>query len=449
MFQRILIANRGEIALRVLRACREMDIEAVCIFSEADRGAPYLDLADRAVCIGPAAAAKSYLDVSRIMSAAAVTDCDAVHPGYGFLAENAHFAEVVNASGMTFIGPSPHAIRTLGNKTAARKLATESGVPLLPGTTENVETEEEAREIARDIGYPVIIKAASGGGGRGMRVAHNEAALVSGYTQAKTEAGAAFKDDSVYIEKFLENPRHVEVQLIADSHGNVVYCGERDCSMQRRNQKLVEEAPCPVLDAEQRKAIGECAVRLARAAGYVTAGTAEFLMDSTTGQFYFMEVNTRIQVEHPVSELVTGIDLIRAQIMAAAGQRLPFTQDDIVLRGHAIECRINAEDVDANFRPSPGKIQGIFIPGGRGVRWDSHVTAGYVVPPNYDSMVGKLIVHGDTREEAITIMRRALKELRVEGIPTTVPLHLRIMNDGNFQSGAVHIHYLERTLLKS
>jgi len=449
MFQRILIANRGEIALRVLRACREMDIEAVCIYSEADRGAPYLDLADKAVCIGPGAAAKSYLDVSRIMSAAAIADCDAVHPGYGFLAENAHFAEVVNASGMTFIGPSPHAIRTLGNKTAARKLATESGVPLLPGTTENVETEEEAREIARDIGYPVIIKAASGGGGRGMRVAHNEASLVSGYNQAKAEAGAAFKDDSVYIEKFLENPRHVEVQLICDSHGNYVYCGERDCSMQRRNQKLVEEAPCPVLGPEQRKAIGECAVRLAKAAGYVTAGTAEFLMDSTSGQFYFMEVNTRIQVEHPVTEMITGIDLIRAQIMAAAGEKLPFTQKDVKIHGHAIEVRINAEDVEANFRPSPGKIVNLFVPGGRGVRWDSHVKAGYVVPPNYDSMVGKLIVHGATREEAISIMRRALKEIRIEGIPTTVPLHLRIMNDGNFQSGDVHIHYLERTLLKS
>jgi len=449
MFQRILIANRGEIALRVLRACREMDIEAVCIYSEADRGAPYLELADKAVCIGPGPAGKSYLDVSRIMSAAAITDCDAVHPGYGFLAENAHFAEVVNDSSMTFIGPSPHAIRTLGNKTAARKLATESGVPLLPGTTENVETEEEAREIAKDIGYPVIIKAASGGGGRGMRVAHNEASLVSGYNQAKVEAGAAFKDDSVYIEKFLENPRHVEVQLIADSHGNTIYCGERDCSMQRRNQKLVEEAPCPVLNAQQRKEIGECAVRLARAAGYVTAGTAEFLMDAKTGQFFFMEVNTRIQVEHPVSEMITGIDLIRAQIMAAAGEKLPFTQEDITITGHSIEVRINAEDVDANFRPSPGKITNIFVPGGRGVRWDSHVQAGYVVPPNYDSMIGKLIVHGKDRAEAISIMRRALKEIRVEGIPTTVPLHLRIMNDGNFQSGDVHIHYLERTLLKS
>jgi acetyl-CoA carboxylase biotin carboxylase subunit len=448
MFQRILIANRGEIALRVLRACKEMDIETVCIYSEADRGASYLDMADESVCIGPGPAGKSYLDISRIMAAAAITDADAVHPGYGFLSENAHFAEVVRASGMAFVGPSPEAIRLLGNKTQARKLATEHKVPLLPGTTENVETEEEAREIAREIGYPVIIKAASGGGGRGMRVAHNEAALVSGYTQAKTEAGAAFKDDSVYIEKFLENPRHVEVQLMADSHGNVVYCGERDCSMQRRNQKLVEESPCPVITPAERAAIGESAVRLAKAAGYVTAGTAEFLMDSKTKQFYFMDVNTRIQVEHPVTEMVTGFDLIKAQIMAAAGLELPFKQSDVKIRGHSIECRINAEDVDANFRPSPGKITNIFIPGGRGVRWDSHVCAGYTVPPNYDSMIGKLIVHGDDRPQAIAIMRRALRELKVEGIPTTVPLHLRIMNDGNFQTGDVHIHYTERTLLK-
>jgi acetyl-CoA carboxylase biotin carboxylase subunit len=448
MFQRVLIANRGEIALRVLRACAEMGIETVCVYSEADRGASYLDMADEAICIGPGPAAKSYLDISRIMAAAAISDADAVHPGYGFLSENAHFAEVVRASGMTFIGPSPESIKMLGNKTAARRLATEHGVPLLPGTTQNVETEEEAREIAHNIGYPIIIKAASGGGGRGMRVAHNEAALVSGFNQCKAEAGAAFKDDSVYIEKFLENPRHVEVQLIADQHGNVVYCGERDCSMQRRNQKLVEEAPCPVLTEKDRAAIGEAATRLARAANYTTAGTAEFLMDAKTRQFFFMEVNTRIQVEHPVSELVTGVDLIKAQIIAAAGEKLPFTQSDIKLRGHAIECRINAEDVAANFRPSPGKITSIFIPGGRGVRWDSHVTAGYTVPPNYDSMVGKLIVHGDDRPQAIAIMRRALKELKIEGIPTTVPLHLRIMDDRNFQSGDVHIHYIERTLLK-
>lgn len=447
MFQRVLIANRGEIALRVIRACKEMDIGTVAIFSEADRGAPYLDLADHAICIGPAPAAKSYLDISRIMSAAAIADVDAIHPGYGFLSENAHFAEVCRSSGIKFIGPSPECIRGLGNKTAARKLASESGVPMLPGTTENVETEEEARTIANEIGYPVIVKAAAGGGGRGMRVAHNEAALVSGFVQAKTEASAAFKDGSVYIEKFLENPRHVEAQIIADAHGNVVFCGERDCSMQRRNQKLVEESPCPVLTEDDRKRVGDAAVALCRKAGYTTAGTVEFLMDAEHN-FYFMEVNTRIQVEHPVTELVTGFDLIKAQILAAAGQKLPFTQKDVAQKGHAIECRINAEDPAADFRPSPGRIDAIFPPGGPGVRWDSHVQAGYVVPPNYDSMIGKLLAYGKTRADAIKTMKRALGELRIEGIKTTIPLHLRIMNNGNFRSGDVHIHFLEKTLLK-
>lgn len=447
MFKRVLIANRGEIALRIIRACEEMDIQSVCIYSEADRGAPYLDFCDRAICIGPGPAGKSYLDISRIMSAAAIADVDAIHPGYGFLAENGHFAEVCRSSGITFIGPSPETIELLGNKTSARNLATKMGVPLLPGTTENVETEDEAREIAHEIGFPVIVKAAAGGGGRGMRVAHNEASLISGFSQAKAEAGAAFGNDAVYIEKFLENPRHVEVQIIADSHGNVVYCGERDCSMQRRNQKLVEEAPCPVLSPEERKAVGESAVRLCKGAGYVTAGTCEFLLDASTKQFYFMEVNTRIQVEHPVTEMVTGIDLIKTMMLAAAGEPLPFTQDDIQINGHSIECRINAEDPKNNFRPSPGKIESIFIPGGRGVRWDSHVKAGYVVPPNYDSMVGKLIVHGSTRKEALSIMSRALNELRIEGIQTTVSLHQEIMRDAHFARGDVHIHYLERNLL--
>ena len=447
MFQRILIANRGEIALRVLRACKEMGIGTVAIFSEADRDAPYVDMADEAICIGPALSAKSYLDISRIMSAAAIADVDAIHPGYGFLAENAHFAEVCGTSGITFIGPPVECIRLLGNKTEARKLATETGMPLLPGTTENVENEEEAREIAAEIGYPVIVKAVSGGGGRGMRVAHNEAALNTGFVQAKTEAAASFKDDSVYIEKFLENPRHVEVQIIADKHGNTVYCGERDCSMQRRNQKLVEEAPCPVFTEEDRARIGEAAAKLCSAAGYVSAGTVEFLMDADKN-FYFMEVNTRIQVEHPVTEMVTSTDLIQAQILAAAGEKLPFTQEDIEIRGHSIECRINAEDPSMDFRPSPGKIEAIFPPGGLGVRWDSHAHAGYVVPPNYDSMIGKLIVYGKDRPEAIRIMKRALHELGIEGIKTTIPLHLKIMNNANFQSGDIHIHFLEKTLLK-
>ena len=447
MFNRILIANRGEIALRVVRACRELDIETVCIFSEADRNAAYLEMADEAVCIGPAPSTKSYLDISRIMSAAAITDVDAIHPGYGFLSENAHFAEVCRSSGIAFVGPSPECIRTLGNKAEARKLATVQKVPLLPGTTEPVETEEEAREIAREIGYPVIVKAVAGGGGRGMRVAHNEAALVSGYTQARTEAGASFKDDSVYIEKFLENPRHIEIQIMGDRFGTIVYCGERDCSMQRRNQKLVEEAPSPALSPQDRERIGEAAVRLCKAVGYVSAGTCEFLL-APDGNFYFMEVNTRIQVEHPVTEMVTGFDLIKAQILTAAGEKVPFTQEQVKICGHAIECRINAENPDADFRPSPGLITALFVPGGPGVRWDSHVYAGYTVPPNYDSMIGKLICYGTTREEAICTMRRALKEMKVEGITTTAMLHLRIMNDPGFQRGEVHIHYLEKTLLK-
>ncbi|MCK6438828.1 MAG: acetyl-CoA carboxylase biotin carboxylase subunit [Planctomycetes bacterium] len=447
MFERVLIANRGEIALRVLRACKEMAIGTVCVFSESDRGAPYLDMADEAICIGPGPARQSYLDISRIMSAAAIADVDAIHPGYGFLSENAHFAEVCRSSGITFIGPSPETINKLGNKTHARQLATEAGVPLLPGTTENVESEEEAREIANQIGYPVIIKAAAGGGGRGMRVAHNEAALITGFVQAKTEAAAAFKDDSVYIEKFLENPRHVEIQIIGDKHGNVVFCGERDCSMQRRNQKLVEEAPCPVFTPDDRAKMGAVAVKLCELAGYHTAGTCEFLVDKDKN-FYFMEVNTRIQVEHPVSEMVTNTDLIKAQILAAAGKKLPFTQSDIKISGHSIECRINAEDPAANFRPSPGRIEALFPPGGPGVRWDSHVMSGYTVPPHYDSMIGKLIVHGKTRMDAIRTMIRALKEMRVEGIKTTIPLHLTIMNNANFQSGDVHIHFLEKTLLK-
>ncbi len=447
MFKRILIANRGEIALRIIRAARELGIESVCVFSEADRGAAYLQLANRAICIGPAPAVKSYLDISRIMSAAAVADVDAIHPGYGFLAENAHFAEVCRSSEIAFIGPPTECIRLLGSKTAARRLAIEHSVPLLPGTTENVESEEEAKEIAKEIGYPVIIKASAGGGGRGMRVAHNEAALISGFSQAKTEAAAAFKDDTVYIEKFLENPRHVEVQILGDEHGNVVACGERDCSLQRRNQKLVEEAPCPVLDSKQREDLHHSAIRLCKAAGYSSAGTVEFLLDSKSGQFYFMEVNTRIQVEHPVSEEITGIDLIKAQIKVAAGEKLGFSQADIKYQGHAIECRINAEDPDADFRPSPGTIKRLFLPGGPQVRWDSHIQAGYTIPPHYDSMIGKLIVHAPTRDEAILTMRRALKEFKADGIKTTCKLHSRIMKDKHFKEANVHIHFLEKSFL--
>ncbi|KAA0217662.1 acetyl-CoA carboxylase biotin carboxylase subunit [bacterium] len=446
MFSKILIANRGEIALRVIRACRELGVRCVCVFSEADRGAPYLDLADEAICIGPAPSAKSYLDISRIMSAAEISDVDAIHPGYGFLSENAHFAEVCRSSGIAFIGPSPESIRLLGNKTSAREVAGRVGVPMLPGVKENVDSEEQAIEIANNIGYPVIIKAAAGGGGRGMRVAHNEIALVQGFLQAKSEAAIAFKDDSVYVEKYLERPRHVEIQMIVDSHGNFVYCGERDCSLQRRHQKLVEEAPSPIMTADLRRKMGEAALTLAKAANYVTAGTCEFLVDSKNN-FYFMEVNTRIQVEHPVSELVTRTDLIRAQILAAAGEKLPFSQSDVEVRGHAIECRINAEDPDNDFRPCPGKITRVFIPGGPGVRWDSHIEAGYTIPSNYDSMVGKLLVFAPDRMQAITRMKRALQEMRIEGIKTTVPLHLRIMSDKRFIDGTVHTSYIEKELL--
>ncbi|MCA8911355.1 MAG: acetyl-CoA carboxylase biotin carboxylase subunit [Planctomycetes bacterium] len=446
MFSKILIANRGEIALRIIRACREMGIKSVCVYSEADRDGPWLEQADEAYCIGPGPSNKSYLDISRVMATAEVSDVDAIHPGYGFLAENAHFAEVCESSGISFIGPSPEAIRLLGNKASARDLAVKSKVPLLPGTKELVEDEKEAIEIANDIGYPVIVKAAAGGGGRGMRVAHNEIALVNGYMQARTEAATAFGDDGVYIEKYLERPRHVEIQIISDSHGNYVYCGERDCSLQRRHQKLVEEAPSPVLTPELRQKMGETAVRLCKAAGYVTAGTAEFLLDKN-GDFYFMEVNTRIQVEHTVSELVTRTDLIRAQIMAAAGEKLPFTQEDVEVRGHAIEVRINAEDPDNGFRPSPGTITDLFIPGGPGVRWDSHIKVGYTIPPTYDSMVAKLLVFADDRPQAIARMRRALGELKIEGVKTTTPLHQRIMNDGQFIKGDVDTGYIENVLL--
>ncbi|MBK8206027.1 MAG: acetyl-CoA carboxylase biotin carboxylase subunit [Planctomycetes bacterium] len=446
MFSKILIANRGEIALRIIRACREMGIKAVCVYSEADKHGPWLDIADEKYCIGPAPSIKSYLDISRIMAAAEVADVDAIHPGYGFLSENAHFAEVCQSSGISFIGPSPEAIRLLGNKAKARELAVKVGVPLLPGTKELVADDKEAIEIANDIGYPVIVKAAAGGGGRGMRVAHNEIALVNGFLQAKSEAATAFKDDGVYIEKYLERPRHVEIQIIADSAGNYVYCGERDCSLQRRHQKLVEEAPSPIMTPELREKMGAAAVTLCKAANYVTAGTAEFLVDKK-GNFFFMEVNTRIQVEHPVSELVTRTDLIQAQIMAAAGEKLPFTQADVEVRGHAIEVRINAEDPDNGFRPSPGKITDLFIPGGPGVRWDSHIKVGYTIPPTYDSMVGKLLVFAKDRPAAIARMRRALGEFVIEGIKTTIPLHQKIMQDANFIKGDVDTGYIENVLL--
>ncbi len=447
MFQRILVANRGEIALRVIRACHDLGIEAVAVFSEADRGAPYLDAADESVCIGPPPAAESYLNVSRLIAAAEVTEAEAIHPGYGFLSENAKFAETCRDCHIEFIGPPPEAMHRLGNKDQARRLAKEARVPIVPGSEGLIEKDRDVVGLARQIGYPVLIKAAAGGGGRGMRVVREESALLTAVASARQEAEAAFKDGSVYLEKYIAQPRHIEVQLLGDKHGNVVHLWERDCSLQRRHQKLVEESPAPNLPAKVRQAICDSAVRLAKAAGYYSAGTCEFLLGPDNA-FYFIEVNARIQVEHPVTELVTGIDLVREQIRVAAGEKLRFAQKEIVSRGHAIECRINAEDPDAGFRPSPGTITRWQPPGGPGVRLDTQATAGYRVPPNYDSLVAKLLVHQPTRAEAIAVMRRALAEFLVEGIRTTIPIHRQIMDNEEFAAGRVDTTFIERTWMR-
>ena len=447
MFQRILVANRGEIALRVIRACRDMGIESVAVFSEADRGAPYLSLANQAICIGPGPSAESYLNIPRLISAAEIGDVQAIHPGYGFLSENAHFAEVCRSCNIEFIGPPEQAMRRLGNKNEARKLAMEAKVPVVPGSEGLITREEEALRLAHDMGYPVLIKAAAGGGGKGMRVAHNDLSLKAGLTSARQEAENAFKDGSVYLEKYIENPRHVEVQILADRHGNVVHLYERDCSLQRRHQKLVEESPAPNLPEDVRDELCASAVRLVKAAGYYSAGTCEFLVDKNN-RFDFTEVNARIQVEHPVSELVTGVDLIQQQIRVAAGEKLAFTQDQIRHQGSAIEVRINAEDPAAGFRPSPGLITRWQAPGGPGVRLDTHACAGYKVPPNYDSLVAKLLVHRPTRAEAIAAMRRALAEFHVEGIKTTIPILRDLMADKAFQAGKVDTTYIEREYYK-
>lgn len=447
MFQRILVANRGEIALRVIRACRDLGIEVVAVFSEADRGAPYLDLADEAICIGPAPSSQSYLSIPRIISAAELANVQAIHPGYGFLSENAHFAEVCRSCKIEFIGPPHEAMNRLGNKNEARKLAKKVGVPVVPGSEGLVKDDKEALTLAHQIGFPVLIKAAAGGGGRGMRVARNDINLQSGLVAAQQEAESAFKDGSVYLEKYIEQPRHVEVQILADMHGNAVHLWERDCSLQRRHQKLVEESPAPNLPQKVREAICHAAVQLVHEAGYYSAGTCEFLVDQDNN-FYFIEVNARIQVEHPVTELVTGIDLVREQIRIAAGDKLRFTQKDVVHRGCAIECRINAEDPSAGFRPSPGQITRWHVPGGPGVRVDTHVVPGYRVPPNYDSLIAKLLVHQPTREEALAAMRRALREFVVEGIKTTIPLHREIFNHSAFIQGRVDTTFIERTWQK-
>ena len=444
MFKKILIANRGEIALRVQRACREMGIKAVMVYSEADRDAKYVKLADEAVCIGPAPSGQSYLHMPAIISAAEVTDAEAIHPGYGFLSENADFAERVENSGFVFIGPTAASIRLMGDKVSAKQAMIRAGVPTVPGSEGALsDNPVEIKRIAKSIGYPVIIKAAGGGGGRGMRVVHTEAALLHAVQTTKAEAGSAFGNPAVYMEKYLQNPRHVEIQIIADTHKNAVHLGERDCSMQRRHQKVIEESPAPGIPRRLIEKIGERCAAACKKIGYRGAGTFEFLYED--GEFYFIEMNTRVQVEHPVTELVTGIDIVKTQIEVAAGSKLPFSQKEVRVSGHAIECRINAED-PFNFMPSPGKITGWHTAGGPGVRVDSHAYHNYTVPSHYDSMIGKLIVYGDTREQALARMRTALSEMVVEGIKTNIPLHRELMVDASFISGGTNIHYLEKWL---
>ena len=444
MFGKILIANRGEIALRIQRACRELGIRTVVVHSEADTEAKYVKLADESVCIGPPPAAASYLNIPAIISAAEVTDAEAIHPGYGFLSENADFAEKVERSGFVFIGPRPENIRLMGDKVSAKQAMTKAGVPCVPGSDGALPDDpKEIVKIARKVGYPVIIKAAGGGGGRGMRVVHTEAALLNAVNMTRNEAQAAFANPMVYLERYLEQPRHIEIQILADAHKNAVYLFERDCSLQRRHQKVLEEAPATDLPAKLRDKIGERCVDACKRIGYRGAGTFEFLYEE--GEFFFIEMNTRIQVEHPVTEMITGLDLVQEQIHVAAGDKLRFRQKDIQLRGHAIECRINAED-PYRFTPSPGKITSYHPPGGPGIRVDSHVYQGYTVPPNYDSMIGKVIAYGTSREQAMARMRIALSEMVVEGIQTNIPLHRELLNDTNFMRGGVSIHYLEQKL---
>jgi acetyl-CoA carboxylase biotin carboxylase subunit len=446
MYKRILIANRGEIALRIIRACKELGIETVCVYSTADKGAQYLQLADEAYCIGPPKSAQSYLKIDQIISAAEVGNVDAIHPGYGFLAENAHFNEICRSCKIDFIGPTPDAMEALGDKNRAREAARKAKVPVVPGSAGLIEDDEEAVRVAREIGFPVLIKATAGGGGKGMRVAANELALKSALQSAKTEAQAAFGNPGVYLERFIEKPRHVEVQVIADHHGNACHLFERECSTQRRHQKLIEESPAPRLPHARRIEMCEAAVRLVNTVGYTNAGTVEFIVDQQDN-FYFIEVNARVQVEHPVTEMVTGIDIIKTQILVAAGHPLPFKQEDVKQTGCAIECRINAENPDKNFQPCPGLIKQMFVPGGNGVRFDSHAHAGYTVPPYYDSMIGKLIVHKPTREEAIATMIRALDELRIEGIQSTAPFHKKVLTHATFAEGLVDTGFVERTFL--
>ena len=443
MFSRILIANRGEIALRIIRACRELGVEVVAVYSEADKDAPYLALADEAICIGPASSAKSYLNIPRIISAAEISDVEAIHPGYGFLAENVHFAEVCRECGITFIGPPVEAMQLLGDKVRARELAHRAEVPVVPGSDGAIENDAEAMQLANSMGYPVIIKAAAGGGGRGMRVVHNDINLRSAYSSARAEAKAAFGDDTVYMEKFIVEPRHVEVQIMADRHGNALHFYERDCSTQRRHQKMIEESPCPVLDKRTREELAGAALRIIKEANYDNAATVEFLLDKDKG-FYFIEANTRIQVEHPVTEMVTGHDLIRLQLKVAAGERIKMSQRSVKHDGVAIECRINAEDPERDFAPCPGTITRYIPPGGPGVRVDTHVHQGWTVSPSYDSMIAKVIVHRATRADAIVTMKRALREFVIEPIKTTIPACLDILSHNLFVKSKIDTGFVER-----
>ena len=445
MFSKILIANRGEIAVRVIRTCKEMNIRTVAVYSEADRNSLHVRLADEAICVGGARAEQSYLNIPAIISAAEIADVDGIHPGYGFLSQNAHFAEICESCNITFIGPPASAIRLMGDKIAAKDLMRKAGIPIVPGSMAAVRNKEDALKTARRIGYPVIVKAAAGGGGRGMRVCHNDVRLISALMTCQAEAKASFGNGDVFVEKCLEQPRHIEFQILADRAGHTIHLGERDCTIQRRHQKLIEESPSPAVDAKLRRKIGELAVRAAKAADYASVGTIEFLLNKD-GTFYFIEMNTRIQVEHPVTEMVTGIDLIKEQIRVAAGETLGLKQDDVALDGWAIECRINAEDPSNGFAPSPGRITEYQPPGGRGVRVDTHVFAGYDVPPFYDSLLAKLITTGRTREDAIRVMQRALDEFLLEPIRTTIPLHKQIFSDPTFWRGQISTDYIDRQL---
>ncbi|MFW6287715.1 MAG: acetyl-CoA carboxylase biotin carboxylase subunit [bacterium] len=445
MFNKVLVANRGEIAVRIIRALKELNITSVAVYSEADKDALHRKIADQSFCIGPYSSTQSYLNIPSIMSVAEVSGADAIHPGYGFLAENAHFAEVCESSGIKFIGPSSDVIELMGDKSKARETMIKSGVPVVPGTEENLDDIDNTLKIAEEIGYPVIVKAAAGGGGKGMRVAQNPKDLVKAIQTAKTEAKAAFGNAEVYLEKFVEEPRHIEIQILADEHGNVIHLGERDCSIQRRHQKILEEAPSPALGEDLRAEIGEAAVKVAKSVNYANAGTVEFLLDKDN-KFYFIEMNTRIQVEHPITEMITGIDIIKEQIKVSAGKKLEYKQEDIKINGVAIECRINAEDPEKNFMPSPGKLENYIVPGGPGVRIDGGVYPGYCIPPYYDSMVAKLVVWGEDREKALARMERALSEFYIEGVKTTIPFHLKILNNAYFRKGNYHTNFIHRRL---